>query len=231
MTAQGIHEPLPVPEALKIAGPRPKILSAEKSFPEAAGIALWEGEILAGSTLSFAIRVENMDSHPSLELTCQNDSQLRQALTLGPGDKRDTAKLDLAGAGVLFLSLDPGAVGQSGCLLTTTVTVESTGRSDPFILGNVKLLPRIERFVLTEEKLGESLYAGILTGEELQTIEKVGWDAHSGHPVQSLPAPVAGGSQKQTLKVALPWPSPTPHAPVFIWLRGESEGRATKTSY
>jgi hypothetical protein len=228
---QGIHEPLPIPEALKIAGPRPKILSAEKSFPEAAGVALSEGEIPAGSTLSFAMRVENMGSHPSLELTCQNDSQLRQALTLGPGDKRDTAKLDLAGTGVLFLSLDPGAVGQSGCRLTATVAVESTGRSDPFILGNVKLLPRIEQFVLTDEKLGESLYAGILTGEELQTIEKVGWDARSGLPVQSLPTPVAGGTQKQSLKIALPWPSPTPRAPVFIWLRGESEGRATKTRY
>jgi hypothetical protein len=39
------------------------------------------------------------------------------------------------------------------------------------------------------------------------------------------------GSQKQSLKIALPWPSPNPRAPVFIWLPGESEGRTTKTRY
>ena len=39
-----------------------------------------------------------------------------------------------------------------------------------------------------------------------------------------------GLDAKQTLRVVLPWPSRSPKAPLFVWLRGESEGRATKVS-
>ena len=38
----------------------------------------------------------------------------------------------------------------------------------------------------------------------------------------------AGEGAKQALRIAMPWPSPTPKAPLFVWLRGETEGRATK---
>jgi len=41
-----------------------------------------------------------------------------------------------------------------------------------------------------------------------------------------LPRPVAGEGSKQTLRIAMPWPSPTPKAPLFVWLRGETDGRA-----
>src|ERR1035438_10054518 len=34
----------------------------------------------------------------------------------------------------------------------------------------------------------------------------------------------------QTLRIAMPWPSPTPKAPLFVWLRGETEGRATRVT-
>jgi hypothetical protein len=62
-------------------------------------------------------------------------------------------------------------------------------------------------------------------------IEKTGWDAKTGFPVQGIPTPVPGSPQEQTLEVALPWPPPSPHAPVYVWLRGESEGRLTNAKY
>jgi hypothetical protein len=92
-------------------------------------------------------------------------------------------------------------------------------------------LPRIEKFALTEEKLGPSLYAGNLTGIDLQIIEKTGWDDKTGFHVQGIPTPVPGNSQEQTLKVELPWPPPSPHAPIYVWLCGESAGRLTDVKY
>jgi len=71
----------------------------------------------------------------------------------------------------------------------------------------------------------------MLTGQDLQMIEKTGWDARTGFPVQGIPTPVPGSPQEQTLEVALPWPPPSPHAPVYVWLRGESEGRLSKAKY
>jgi hypothetical protein len=62
-------------------------------------------------------------------------------------------------------------------------------------------------------------------------IERTGWDAKSGLPVDNLPKAIAGAGQKQSLRIALRWPSPSPRAPLYIWLRGETEGRATKASY
>ncbi len=142
------------------------------------------------------------------------------------------AQLDFAGEDGLFLSVDPGVVGQSGCQLAATITTESAGSSDPTVLGRVIRLPRIEKFALTEEKLGSTLYAGNLTGIDLQIIEKTGWDAKTGYPVQGIPTPVPGSNpQEQTLKVELPWPPPSPHAPIYVWLRGETTGRLTDVKY
>ena len=91
-------------------------------------------------------------------------------------------------------------------------------------------LPRIESFALTNEKAGISAYAGIITGHDLDTIEKTGWASDAGLEVGDLPRPIPGQGQKQSLKIALPWPAPAPHTPLYIWLRGEAQGRATKAT-
>jgi hypothetical protein len=41
----------------------------------------------------------------------------------------------------------------------------------------------------------------------------------------------AGGDNKESLRVAIPWPAPAPHAPLYIWLRGEERGRLTSAQY
>ncbi len=228
MEVQGRSQPISVSQAIEVAGPRPKLSNVKISFPDGGGVLLREREIPAGATVSLAITAENIDAAPSLELGCEGQPN---AVTLRPGDRSGKARLDMAGEGLMFLSLDPGAVGQSGCELTATVATNSAGRSDLYRLGRVTRMPRIEQFSLTDEKVGDALYTGILTGQGLETIEKAGWDATSGFPVQSIPAPVAGEPGKQTLRVVLPWPAPAPHAPVYVWLRGETEGRATKAKF
>ena len=228
---EGISKPLPVPDAVHVVGPRPKIMDVRTSFPKETNIALEKNEIPAGSAVSFAIQAEHMGRSPALSLSCNDDTRTRQPLTLHPGDSSGSGQLDFAGSGALFLSLDPGTVGQSGCLLNATVTDPTTGRSNPYALGRVTRLPRIGKFTLSDQKLGNSLYAGTLAGQDLQMIDKTGWGPDTGYPVQGIPTPVRGNPQEQTLKIEMPWPPPSPGAPIYIWLRGESTGRVTAMRY
>ena len=55
-------------------------------------------------------------------------------------------------------------------------------------------VPRLDKFTLTTEKIGDSSYAGILEGRDLDVIEKAGWDAQHGVRVESIPTPVPGDS-------------------------------------
>ena len=117
-------------------------------------------------------------TRPRLELGCET-GELRQSLTLSPGEPSGGASLTFAGPGALYLSVDPGAVGYAGCRLAATVILDPEGRSDPFILGRVIRIPRLDKFTLTTEKVGDSSYAGILEGRDLDVIEKAGWDAQN----------------------------------------------------
>jgi len=231
MKVSGLHSPLKAPDALEVVGPRPKIIRASESASQAMDVALRQGEIAAGTAVSFALETENAGAHPTVALTCTNAGDVKRPLALHPGERNGSAQLDFAGEGILFLSLDPGSVGQSGCQLVATATLEETGASDPYTLGRVIRLPHIERFLLSDEKEGGHLYIGSLNGQELQTIEKTGWDGKTGYPVQGIPTPIAGDPQEQTLKIDLPWPPPSPRAPLYVWLRGETEGRITQAKY
>ncbi len=230
MKVQGIETPLTVADAIEIRGPRPRIASVRKSYPQNFGLALNDDEIPAAVTASFALAVAHAGEAPVAEVMCTDPGPLRQRLRLAAGDRNGGARLDLAGEGVLFLSLDPGTVGRSGCRLEARVT-SPEGTSDAYPLGRVLRVPRIEQFVLTDQKLGDAVYAGTLEGEDLDTIAQTGWDAQHGLPVESIPDAVAGEPVKQLLKIELPWPAPAPHAPVFVWLRGESKGRAAGVKY
>jgi hypothetical protein len=232
VSVQDIQGPLTFPGALQVAGPRPKIAGVNLSVSQQPDVHLSDGEIPAGAAISFSLLTRNVDAHPVLSLNCANDGYTKASLVLHPGDRTTSAQLDFAGDDGLFLSVDPGVVGLSGCQLAATITTDSVGNSDPTVLGRLIRLPRIEKFVLTEDKLGANLYSGSLTGIDLQIIEKTGWDPKAGFPVQGIPTPVPGGNpQEQTLKVELPWPPPSPHAPIYVWLRGETTGRLTDVKY
>lgn len=231
IVVNGLHTPLQLTDALQVLGPRPKIVSVSQSFASPAGVQLQHGEIPSGIAVSFALRADNTDSRPGVQLQCRDDGSTRKKLTLYPGDSQDGAILNSAGQGVLFLALDPGAVGQSGCELMASIVGEPAGNSDAYPLGRVVLLPRIVKFTVTGERLGQALYAGILTGQDLELIDKTGWNSRRGYEAQGIPTPVPGNAGEQTLKIAVPWPPPSPQAPLYIWLRGETQSRATNARY
>ena len=227
----GLEAPVLLKEALQVVGRRPAIARASTSFPPQAGLGLRQGELPAGQPVSFAIEVERLHPLASLQLGCLNSGRFQSGLTLSPGRPQGATRLDVTGTDTLFLSLDPGSLSAIDCSLALVVRNQTTGSSDPHLLGRLVRLPRIERFVLTGKKLGESLYQGVLTGEELHHIAKAGWNETEGRAVVGIPTPFPDDPKKQTLRIALPWPSPEPHAPVFIWLRGEDRGRPTKVRY
>ena len=231
MSVEDEQAPLTYTGGLQVAGPRPKIAGVSLSLAQQPDVRLNDGEVPAGSAISFSLLVRNSDAHPALSLGCANEGFTKAPLVLHPGDRTLSAQLDFAGEDGLFLSVDPGVVGLAGCELAATITTDSAGTSEPTVLGRLIRLPRIEKFALTEDKISPALYAGNLWGEDLQIIDKTGWDAKSGFPVQGIPTPVPGSPQEQTLKVELPWPPPSPHAPIYVWLRGEAMGRPTDVKY
>jgi hypothetical protein len=228
LKVEGVHQRLRLIGALAVLGLRPKITSVNASLPEELSVALKAAELPAGAVVSFSMQVENLASDPVVQLRCGSNGP---PFSVRAGEKRGSARLELAGQGLLFLSVDPAAAGQPGCVLTASVETAPEGASDPATLGRLVRLPRIKSFVLTDEKLASGVYAAVLKGEDLDTLEKTGWNSQAGLAVKDLPKPVAGEGHEQTLRVALPWPSPTPHAPLYVWLRGENAGRATQARY
>jgi hypothetical protein len=221
-----------VAHAIEIVGPRPKILSVRKSLSGSLGIEIDDDELPAGTATGLVLTVDHLHDaiRPRLELRCEA-GELRQSLTLSPGGPASGASLTSAGPGALYLSLDPGAVGYPGCRLSATIIVDPEGRSDPFVLGRVIRVPRLDKFTLSAERVGDASFAGAVEGADLDVIEKAGWDTIHGLPVDSIPTPIPAEHPHQTLRLVLPWPAPAPHAPLYIWLRGETQGRKTAVIY
>jgi hypothetical protein len=232
LKVKGLEDPLTVPGAIEIVGARPRIESVRKSLPGAIGVELGADELPAGVPVGLVLNVDHVHdtAQARVDLHCQS-GDARHVLTLSAGTPAGGASLTSAGPGALYLSVDPGAVGYPGCALAATVIVDPDGRSDPYVLGRVIRVPRLDRFELTGEKVGDASYAGTVDGRDLDVIEKVGWDPSNGIPVDGIPTPVPGAHPGQSLRVVLPWPAPAPHAPLYIWLRGESQGRKTTVSY
>jgi len=232
LKVQGLDNPITVSNAIEMVGPRPRIRSAQKALAGALGIEIAADELPAGTAVGLVLSVAHVDSagRPKLELGCEN-GEVRQTLALSPGESSHGASLSFAGPGVLYLSVDPGTIGYAGCRLAATLALDPEGLSDPFALGRVIRIPRLDKFTLTAERVGDSSYAGILEGRDLDVIERVGWDPMQGMPVDTIATPVPGDAARQTLRVVLAWPAPAPHAPLYIWLRGETTGRKTAVTY
>ena len=232
LTVRGLSAPIAVPDAIVVEGPRPAISGLRKSQAADLGVVLGEDELPIGMAAGLVLSVDHLDAgaQPALELHCHG-GDLRHALTLAPGEPSHGAILTFPGPGVLYLSFDPGVVGYPGCRLEATVVLDPEGRSDPYALGRAVRLPHLDRFNLSAEKAGDSSYAGTIQGSDLDVIDKVGWDAEDGVPVGAIATPIPGDPARQTLRVVLPWPAPAPHAPLYVWLRGESMGRKTNVTY
>jgi len=229
MWVAGLHAPIAVEGGAVVLEARAKIDGVDISFAGQPAVELRPREIPSGVPSGFAIRADGLGARPTVQLWCAEDTTPN--LTLSVGEKRNNASLDRTGQRTLFLSVDPASVTPSGCSLNLVVANSQTGASDPYPLGRAVRLPRIESFTLSGDTVGGGLYAGTLRGQSLELIERAGWTAEMGFPVQGTATPVAGSPGTQTLRIALPWPSPSPHAPLFIWLRDEHEARKTNARY
>jgi hypothetical protein len=223
---EGVHEPLTLPGAITIAGPRPVISSVQLSLPGDSALAVKPGELPAGGFAGASFGIRNLETAPILQLACGSTRT-----SVAAGESRRDVRMSEVGPGNFFVSLDPAAIGPAGCTAVAAFEDPSTGPSDPYTLGRVVLLPRIDSFQLTDEKVGSDVYLGLLTGYDLELVEKTGWNDREGQLVRGLPTPIAGEGQKQTLKIALAWPPPAPKSPLYLWLRGDSQGRLSKFHY
>ncbi|MEP6961615.1 MAG: hypothetical protein ABI995_06035 [Acidobacteriota bacterium] len=203
------------PGVLQVAAARPRILEAKAASPPDLGVAVKEGEIPVGSYTSFSLRLE--PAKGTFSVRCEG----------APPEKNLPLGFTVAGPGGLIVSFDPATAGSPDCKLMGRFETPELGASDPFLLGTVIRLPRIEKFTMTNDAATGGYY-GVLEGWDLETIERTGWNAGMGLATSELPRAIAGQGAKQTLRIVMPWPSPSPKAPLFVWLRGEAQGRATR---
>lgn len=216
MKVKDFLEPIELSDALVVAGARPEISGVRASQPSGLGVALDPGELPANSFVSFDLDIGNVDGSAvtAVDLSCGGGAPVQ-------------VKVHPAPHAPLFLSFDPSTVGPAGCVVMASIETVDSGTSLPAKLGRIVRLPKIDSFQLTGDKAEGDAFYGELKGQGLEAIEKVGWDSITGTPVQAIPAPIAGGGSGQVLRIAVPWPAPAPHAPLYIWLRGEETGRET----
>ncbi len=225
--AQNVSKPVILQGAFQVAGPAPKILDSQIAVPPQNNIPLKAGELPAGGLVSASLHVKNAGSDTAIHLNCAKSHA--QELTFRTGEQTPRGSMQSLGSDSLFVSFDPGTW-QAGCEVTAVLDNGLGGQSKAFTLGRVIRMPRVDAFALTDEKAGEN-YVGQLTGTDLETIAQVSWTGDHGVPVTDLPTPLGGDSRKQTLRISLPWPPPSPKAPLYIWFRGETEGRVTRIQY
>ncbi len=216
-------EPLVFQDALQITGPLPLIASSKLSLPAGMAIATRPNEFPAAFTLTAMLDVKNIARGSVLQLGCADS--LQSPATLEIGQQTATYSLQQLSPDQLFLSFDTSAL-PAGCSLQAVIDNGRAGKSQPFALANIVRLPQIDSFVSSTDPVAKGMHAYVLTGLNLEMIAKVGWDQSTGVDVSALPAPIPGQGQKQSLSVVMPEQSGPP-ANLYLWLRGDSAGRAT----
>jgi hypothetical protein len=155
------------------------------------------------------VDIKNAAERMTVEIGCRGSRHLRAAV----GEQRDGLKVQSLGADRVYVAFD-AAAWPAGCVLEAVIDAGDQGSSAPSPIGRTIRFPRVEKFELTDQDAGDGSYFGLLTGRDLELIERVGWTGAEGLPVTELPS-TAGASLQ------------TPRAPLFFWLRGDSQGRAT----
>jgi hypothetical protein len=217
------NEPLTFSDAVRIVGPRPKIVEVAIAQPPDQDVRLESGELPGGMYLSAMARVEHLQSNSVVKLGCEQPGAA--TLTLHLGERSGPLSLQQLAPDQLFLSFDT-SLWLNGCLLGATVANGNEGESERYAMGRIVRVPKIDNFELGEHA-GHGEFNAVLTGQNLETVEKIGWTPDHGDPVTALPLPVAGDGQRQKLQIRISLP-PDSHAALYVWLRGESVPRATK---
>jgi hypothetical protein len=221
---QDRSEPLTFTDAVRIVGPLPQISEVRVSQPADQDVQLEPGELPGGMYLSAMIRAQHLQSNSLVRLGCEQPGF--GTVTLRLGERTGALSLQQIAPDQLFLSFDSSAW-LNGCLLRVTVANGREGESAGYSLGRIIRVPRIERFERVMDSIDDGGYHAMLTGQNLETIERVGWTPDSGEAVTALPLPIAGEASKQTLEVKLA-PAGDPPGTLWVWLRGQSTARATR---
>jgi hypothetical protein len=178
---------------------------------------------------------KNIERTSTVRLACADGTG--QPATLQIGEQKATWNLQQLSPDQLFLSFDTNPL-PAGCDLTATIDNGKNGSSEPYKLAHIIRIPQIDSVSASgvangEQKTNTDGVAAspfFIEGKNLEMIEKVGWDNTNGVAVSALPAPLPGEGQKQRLLVDLPAPS-NPSPTLYLWLRGDKEGRATTVKY
>jgi hypothetical protein len=207
---------------LQITGPLPVITSSRLSLPAGLTIAMQPNEFPAGSTLTAVLDVKNIERKSLLHLTCADDPSPRSSLQIG--EQNPASSLQQLSPDQLFLSYTTAAL-PAGCELEAVIDNGRNGKSQPFQLAKIVLMPQIDSFTPNGPDAAHPT-SYTLIGKNLEMIQKVGWDPTNGIEVPNLPTPMRGEGQNQSLSVNLPAP-PNNEGCLFLWLRGDTSGRAT----
>jgi hypothetical protein len=193
-------------------------------------LQLFQGEIPANAVTAVALRALGADTQATVHLDCTDPNLTIRKLSIRSGEQNGGTRFRTLSKGELFLSFEAGSIGQPPCELSAQLET-SDGLSDPMVIGRLVRIPRIDKFSLGEELVADSTYSGWIEGEELESIEKTGWRSGRGVPVTAPLLPATGDGSRQRLKIAMPWPPPAPRSALYVWLRGESNGRKSGVVY
>jgi hypothetical protein len=150
----------------------------------------------------------------------------RASLALRLGERSGASSLQQLAPDQLFLSFDTGGW-FNGCLLQATVSNGNEGGSEPYLIGRIVRVPKIERFEIAAGDAADGKVNASVVGQNLETIEKSGWSSDQGDAITDLPLPVAGEGHRQILQIKLPAPPDSP-TQLYVWLRGESKPRCAR---
>jgi hypothetical protein len=207
---EGRHQPLRLARALRALGPKPLITAVTRAPQQAGPVERLAGEIDVAMPAAFSMKVQNLPG-VAVALACKEPGMTVAAV--------EGRQLD---ADTLYYTVPAGL--PVGCTLEATV-----GGSNAASLGKTVALPVLTGFVLTDEAGAEAgTFKGVLRGQGLEAIARTGWTVDSARDVAALPAPEGAG---QKLDIVMPWPAPAPHAPLRVWLRGETESRLTTAKF
>ncbi len=219
---QDRNEPIAIPGGMEVTGPVPVIASAKLSLPSGLAIAVHPEELPAGSTLNAMLDVKNIERTSVLRLGCADGVGEKASLHIG--GQTGSWSLQQLSQDQLFLAFDSTAL-PAGCSLQAVIDNAREGASQPFTLARIVRLPKIDAFTTAADEPHNGLRAYQIMGENLEMIQKIGWTESDPADVVVLPMPLPGPGLKQSLAINLPDP-PRPDATIWIWLRGDKQGRA-----
>jgi hypothetical protein len=201
----GRNLPVSWPNTVQVLPPAVTVKSVQRAAPQVGTVELREAEVDAGTPVSLAIQLSGPVAEAPRAAQC---AKLERADRLSEKE--------------WFVVVRPE--GADGCRVT--VEVESGGAQVE--VGTLVRRPELLGFALSGDAAGPSQYWGELTGNGLERIVRVGWNEREGVAVTELPGSAEG---RQKLRMAVPWPAPAPHSPLYIWLRGEPAGRRTNARF